>query len=32
MDRETLLSQLDDDQRAAVTALLSNILCVANAV
>ena len=31
MDRETLLSQLDDDQRAAVTAPLSNILCVANA-
>lgn len=31
MDREALLSQLDDDQRAAVTAPLSNILCVANA-
>lgn len=28
---EKLLSALDDDQRAAVTAPLSNILCIANA-
>ena len=28
---EELLAALDDDQRAAVTAPLSNVLCIANA-